>query len=246
MLARWKTDSTALLSEGFDRQSNLDASINMSISSPRMQSTPGAKTLLTLLSMLPDGVSDATLEQIPLPVQGILKCRATLCRTSLAYVDYGGRVKVLAPIRDHVRRSYPPDTALVDPLRDYFYSVVKLFERFDQSPLSGLVARISADLGNINSLIQHSLDQASSELKDTFRCIIQLSNFTSMTGLGSHEKIWSIEDPVKKLQDDRLYGQYLLAMSRIVSNDIATEDYTMKAISCFEKARDTSSQGTSD
>ncbi|KAJ7131146.1 hypothetical protein C8R44DRAFT_904175 [Mycena epipterygia] len=55
VLARWETEKTSLLSTGYDRQSSLDASITMSLASPRLK--PGAKDLLSLLSILPDELS---------------------------------------------------------------------------------------------------------------------------------------------------------------------------------------------
>jgi hypothetical protein len=47
VLTRWGTEKTSLLSAGDDRRSNLDASIRVSLSSPRI--TSGAKDLLSLL-----------------------------------------------------------------------------------------------------------------------------------------------------------------------------------------------------
>ncbi|KAJ7931063.1 P-loop containing nucleoside triphosphate hydrolase protein [Mycena leptocephala] len=62
VLTRWKTEKTALLSNGYDRISSLDASIEISLSSPRI--SPGAKELLTLLSILPDGLSEIEICQV--------------------------------------------------------------------------------------------------------------------------------------------------------------------------------------
>jgi hypothetical protein len=70
VLARWDTERTALLSVGYDRRSNLDASIQLSISSPQI--TSNSKELLSLLLILPDGLSDAELVQSKLPIPNIL------------------------------------------------------------------------------------------------------------------------------------------------------------------------------
>jgi hypothetical protein len=59
VLAQWQADKTALLSAGHDRKSNLDASISLSVWSPRV--TPGSKELLSLLSILLDGILDLEL-----------------------------------------------------------------------------------------------------------------------------------------------------------------------------------------
>ncbi|KAJ7926697.1 P-loop containing nucleoside triphosphate hydrolase protein, partial [Mycena leptocephala] len=55
-LARWETENTAILSDGHDKRSNLEKSITLSINSPRISSSPYAKDLISLLSLLPDGI----------------------------------------------------------------------------------------------------------------------------------------------------------------------------------------------
>ncbi|KAJ7265227.1 hypothetical protein C8J57DRAFT_1069411 [Mycena rebaudengoi] len=75
-LSRWKLESTQILSEGYDQRSSLDISIMLSYTSSRM--TPGAQELLSILSMPPDGLTDADLLQAKLPIIDILSCKATL------------------------------------------------------------------------------------------------------------------------------------------------------------------------
>ncbi|KAJ7451369.1 P-loop containing nucleoside triphosphate hydrolase protein, partial [Mycena latifolia] len=99
VLTRWRTEKTYILSEGHDKGSNLNSSIALSLSSPRM--TPGAKGLLSLLSILPDGLSTLELTQSNLLIPDLLTCKAVLLQTSLAYSDKM-RLKVLVPIREHV------------------------------------------------------------------------------------------------------------------------------------------------
>ncbi|KAJ7306206.1 P-loop containing nucleoside triphosphate hydrolase protein, partial [Mycena albidolilacea] len=106
VMARWDTERTALLSVGYDRKSNLDASIQLSLSSPRM--TFNSKELLSLLSILPDGISDAELVQIKLPIPNILSCKSVLLATSLAYQDSKWRLRSLMPVRQHVQQFLPP------------------------------------------------------------------------------------------------------------------------------------------
>ncbi|KAJ7921181.1 P-loop containing nucleoside triphosphate hydrolase protein, partial [Mycena leptocephala] len=121
VLARWETEKTSLLSSGSDRKSNLDKSIRVSLSSPRI--TTGAKDLLSLLSILPDGLSDVELLQSNLPIQGILSCKATLLATSLAYIDNKNQLRSLMPIREHIQKFYPPSQSLMHPLRNHFNSI---------------------------------------------------------------------------------------------------------------------------
>jgi hypothetical protein len=64
--------------------------------------TPGAQELLSILSMPPDGLTDADLVQAKLPIIDILACKTTLIRTSLAFVDHDQHLKVLVPVREHI------------------------------------------------------------------------------------------------------------------------------------------------
>ncbi|KAJ7801333.1 P-loop containing nucleoside triphosphate hydrolase protein [Mycena olivaceomarginata] len=87
VLSRWEKEKTSLISEGFDKRSNLDLSISLSLSSPRIQLLPQSQELLSLLSMLPDGLVDVDLIQSKLLLENILACKAALKSTALAYSD---------------------------------------------------------------------------------------------------------------------------------------------------------------
>ncbi|KAJ7448382.1 P-loop containing nucleoside triphosphate hydrolase protein, partial [Mycena latifolia] len=121
VLDNWEREKTSLLSKGQDKRSSLDSSIALSLSSSRMNSTPGAKALLSLLSISPDGLSDTELLQSKLTIPDILRCKATLLGTSLAYLDDHRRLKSLVPIREHVLQFHPPSAHLIEPLREHFH-----------------------------------------------------------------------------------------------------------------------------
>ncbi|KAJ7697301.1 P-loop containing nucleoside triphosphate hydrolase protein [Mycena metata] len=71
ILSRWEVEKTSLISDGYDKRSNLELSISISLSSPRIASTPQAQDLLALLSMLPDGLSDVELKQTKFSITDI-------------------------------------------------------------------------------------------------------------------------------------------------------------------------------
>ncbi|KAJ7446309.1 P-loop containing nucleoside triphosphate hydrolase protein, partial [Mycena latifolia] len=120
VLDRWETEKTSLLSEGYDKGSNLDLSISLSLASSRIRALPQSQDLLSLLSILPDGLSDIELVQCLLPIENILSCKVALLSTSLAYTDDQQRLKALVPIREYMSKMHPPVTALVQPLLKYF------------------------------------------------------------------------------------------------------------------------------
>ncbi|KAJ7936113.1 P-loop containing nucleoside triphosphate hydrolase protein [Mycena leptocephala] len=108
VLFRWEEEKTSIVSEGYDKRSNLDLSISLSLSSPRLTSFPQSQDLLGLLAILPDGLADTELLQSKLPIDHIRSCTATLLATSLAYKDDQKRLKTLAPIREYMQKIHPP------------------------------------------------------------------------------------------------------------------------------------------
>ncbi|KAJ7741606.1 hypothetical protein B0H14DRAFT_473838 [Mycena olivaceomarginata] len=169
-LERWNLEKTALLSAGYDKRSNLEISIMLSLSSPRLISLPRAVDLLSLMSLLSDGISDMDLEQSKPPIAEILKCKMTLVRTSLAYIDHAGRLKVLAPIREYIRNVAPPSPDLVRPFRKYLNDLLKLWATWlSGSPLavSSFSAQLFSNLGNLHNLLLYGLDSDPVDLEGT-------------------------------------------------------------------------------
>ncbi|KAJ7899888.1 hypothetical protein B0H13DRAFT_1496645, partial [Mycena leptocephala] len=128
VLERWKAERTSMLSVGYDKKSNLDASIGLSLSSPRI--TSGSKELLGLLSILPDGLSDVELVQSNLSIPNILGCKVALLATSLAYQDGNKRLRSLVPIREYIQQHFPPSSSLTQSLRIYFHSLMNIYEKY--------------------------------------------------------------------------------------------------------------------
>jgi hypothetical protein len=179
---RWQTEKTSLLSVGYDRKSNVDASISLSLSSPRI--TSESKELLSLLSILPDGLSDVELVQSNLPIQNILKCKAILLATSLAYQDDKKRLRSLVPIREHIQQFSPPSPFLTQSLHEHFYSLVELFKKYNGEQLQPVVHQITLNLANLQAVLQQGLDKSHPNLLDTIYCTLSLNSFYRATGRG--------------------------------------------------------------
>ncbi|KAJ6591301.1 hypothetical protein DFH09DRAFT_1420450 [Mycena vulgaris] len=244
VLERWNSERISMLSEGADKRSNLSTSIMMSLSSPRLTAIPDALTLLSLLSVLPDGITDSTLTEMNLPLADVALCRVTLCRTSLAYVDHDRRLKALVPIREHMRASHPSSPALISRLQEFFFNLVSLFcQKWARALGSGLVQRLSSDLGNIHSLIAIALEEDEPPT-ETISCILDLAQFTQITYIGSWDLLHSISGIVEKMADSNLRGRYFLALSRIDAPgpDTPMELYLNKAIHCFQITENLSAQ----
>ncbi|KAJ7031850.1 P-loop containing nucleoside triphosphate hydrolase protein, partial [Mycena alexandri] len=159
-LFRWETERTALLSEGYDKRSNLELSISLSLSSSRMTSTPHSLDLLSLLSILPDGLSDAELKQSKFPIKDILGCKTALLRAALAYTDDHKRLKVLVPIREYMQNLLPATDQMIRPLFKHFQELLELY-RGHGGKASGMspISRIASNFSNIQNIMAKTLNQ---------------------------------------------------------------------------------------
>ncbi|KAJ6586530.1 hypothetical protein DFH09DRAFT_1274936 [Mycena vulgaris] len=183
VLQRWKTERTSLLSAGYGKGSNFDASISISVSSPRM--TDSAKELLSLLSILLDGLSDIELLQSNLSINNILTSKTVLLQTSLAHMDQS-RLRVLLPVREHVKHLYPPRESLVQPLQQHFHVLLDLYCKHIGVQTKRVIDQITANLGNLQQILMFGLNQNNRALTSTIYCTISLNTFRRLSenGLG--------------------------------------------------------------
>lgn len=207
-LSRWKTESTRVLSDGYDKKSSLDISIMLSLASARM--TSEAQDLLSILSLLPDGLSDVELLQSKLPIDNVLAAKATLMRTSLAYTGKNNRLLALVPIREYVRRCHPPASALTFSMRQYLHKILLLWKEFKVLPSTDVVTQLSANLGNINAVLADGLRYDAPDIIATLSSVIVLSGFARMKTNDSSPLMPLIVDHVMRFPDDPVYGTYFM------------------------------------
>ncbi|KAJ6575647.1 P-loop containing nucleoside triphosphate hydrolase protein, partial [Mycena vulgaris] len=154
VLSRWEEEKTSMISDGYDKCSNLDLSILVSLSSPRITSVPDCDALLSLLSILPDGLSDIELVQSKLPIKDIFRSKAALLSISLVYSDDQGRFKALVPIREYMKKTSPPLAHLVQYLLNYFRECLEFRYRYYGAVSSSeMILRITSNFSNIQSLL---------------------------------------------------------------------------------------------
>ncbi|KAJ7900655.1 hypothetical protein B0H14DRAFT_3752939, partial [Mycena olivaceomarginata] len=168
VLTRWETEKTSLLSRAV-------------IEDP---SSPGAKDLLSLLSILPDGLSDMELVQSKVLTEDPLGCKAVLLATSLAYNDNKRRLKSLAPIREHIQQIYPPSATLMRPLAKHYHLLLDLYEKCDGTPQMGIIMdQTILNFGNLNQVLRRGLGHL--DLEDHIQCILSFNNCTRLSGYGT-------------------------------------------------------------
>jgi hypothetical protein len=216
-LARWQTESTALLSEGHDKRSNLEKSIALSLSSPRISSSPHAKNLISLLSLLPDGIRPEDILAGKVPISNVRQCQSVLVGTSLAYVDVQGRLKALSPIREYIRRAYPPSHSLSRPIRTYFQELLELWQSKRQLPSDNLAPELVSNLGNIHQLILEGLLTEEKSAWIAIGCtIITLDIFSVAMLKGNSPLFQRLPHLIEVTGDEALqwrYAQEILANS---------------------------------
>ncbi|KAJ7780912.1 P-loop containing nucleoside triphosphate hydrolase protein, partial [Mycena metata] len=183
VLSRWEEEATAMISQGHDRRSNLDLSISLSLTSPRMKSVPHSRELLGLLSMLPDGLSDLELQQSKLPIDNILTCKAALIRTSLAYQDKQKRLRVLVPIQEYMQQYYPPTPTFTNPLLSHFQELLRTYR--ETSEREEIASRIILNFANIQNLLSPGLKEDNPDLMKTIVYTLFLANLGQNAGWGN-------------------------------------------------------------
>jgi hypothetical protein len=202
VLARWQTERTSLLTLGYDRKSSMDVSISLSLSSPRI--TSGSKELLSLLSILPDGLSDGQLVQYKLPIHNILYCKTALLATSLAYQDGNRQLRSLMPMREHVQKFLPPSTVLVQCLRKQFYALLELYQKYNGEQLGPVINQITLNLGNFHQVLQQGVYNHTPDPWITIHSISSLNSFYRLTGRGCTVLLDSIQPILPGLDDHQL------------------------------------------
>ncbi|KAJ7451929.1 hypothetical protein FB451DRAFT_1524487 [Mycena latifolia] len=240
VLARWKSEKTSLLSAGNDRKSDLDTSITISLSSSRMST--GAKDLLSLLSILPDGLSDVELIQSKLSMNDIMTCKATLLATSLAYIDDKRRLKSLVPIREHMQCFYPPSSLLIHPLQKYFHQLLDLYRHYPRTQQgAGRIKHLALNVRNIGELLLRGLDQHNPNLAETMDCTLSMKVFTWNMSPGYNHLIAMLMDQIEAVLpgncDEKFKAQVILWKFESSSPCLSTDAELLitQAISYFHE-----------
>ncbi|KAF8180305.1 hypothetical protein K438DRAFT_1768539 [Mycena galopus ATCC 62051] len=208
VLAQWEMEKTSLLSVGFDRQSSLEASIGLSLASPRI--TSGSKQLLSLLSILPNGLSEAELVQSQLGISNILSCKAALQATSLIYQDGNKRFLLLMPVREYIQHFMPVSKSHIQAIRKHFYALFALWRKHQGQQSQPIVIQMTLNLANLHEVLKRGLDPSAETLADTICCVIFLNAFCRMTGHGHTLLMDHIQPVISGAHDHQLTTLYFV------------------------------------
>ncbi|KAJ7482625.1 hypothetical protein FB451DRAFT_1442105 [Mycena latifolia] len=213
VMHHWETERTSLLSDGHNKGSNLDLSISSSLDSPRLASVPYARDLLSLISVLPDGLSDTDLVQSNLPIENVLACKAVLLGTSLAYTDDQKQLKALVPIREYMQKMHPPMASIVQSLLHHFSQLLEVYDTYHGIASSSVaVTRINSNFANIENVLTMGLTPENPDLVKTIYSTCHFDRFSRLTGHGQSQLMHQIPKVLPHPQDHRVEVYFMLTV----------------------------------
>ncbi|KAJ7749486.1 hypothetical protein B0H16DRAFT_1888185, partial [Mycena metata] len=231
VLSRWQSEHTSVISEGYDRRSNLEISISLSLASPRITSTPHSQELLSLLSILPDGLSDAELKQSNFAIQNILGCKTALLRTALAYSDDHKRLKALVPIREYMTKFLPPTEKMIKPLFKHFQELLQVYAVDVGKQSSALyVERLTLNYTNILNILQNGLYPGHPELADTISCTSNFIRFNANTGKGAIPLMDKVITLLPYSEDDWAKASFTVRLFGVQGSPLGPHPKTLIAL----------------
>jgi tetratricopeptide (TPR) repeat protein len=239
---RWQDKRTALLRRGSgdSRQLSAEVSFELSISSPRM--TTAAHRLLSLLGVLPDGVAHQDLDVL-LPEDGGQgeEAAAALRHVGLAFNE-GMRLRVLQPIRDHVKNKKDHRAG-----RDDFARAARHYLDLaaTHGPNVGGVggdeasARLHAERGNLEAMVAQCLKDDNP--RPAIGAARALGEFMLFSGVGTPRLLEAAADAAGRLDDIELKANALLQLGDIAlrrsDHDAAGKRYE-EAQALYERITD--------
>ncbi|KAJ6483293.1 hypothetical protein C8R45DRAFT_1149202 [Mycena sanguinolenta] len=230
VLSRWERENVSMLSDGYDKRSNLEMSIQLSLSSPRMAVLPQAKQLLSLLALLPDGISDTELRLMSLPIADVLECKSILLRTALAYKS-GKQLKVLVPIQEYMQKVHPPSRDLVQRLLGDFQELFDMQQKYG-AMMSGLHVfnRLRSNLVNIRNVLLYELRQEH-ELENIVPYVLLLHSVARILNQQSLSLISQLPSVISNLGNSHLETLYIIGLIETWSSKpISDADILIKKV----------------
>ncbi|PFH48489.1 hypothetical protein AMATHDRAFT_5743 [Amanita thiersii Skay4041] len=189
---RWEEERTSMLEHGDDRLSNIEQSVQLSLSSPRMKRDPDALKFMSLLSSLPDGMSAITLQEL-VNIPGVAnthKAVSTLRQNALIFDDLDRTLRVLSPIKLYMQARHPPSQPIKTFLQDYYINLAMKGSSYHDKNVR---KHLGLELGNVDALLFDSLNSAKS-LELISNAILNFCHFTYIAGVSSTSALAQVVD----------------------------------------------------
>lgn len=238
---RWQERRTALLRRAGarDRQQSLEVSLELSIGSPRM--TEEARKLLSILGLLPEGAAREDLDAL-LPGGGV-EAAAVLRKIGLVF-DQGSRVRTLAPVREYVKQSHPPQAEDFDRPVDHYLALAQLGEKIGRTGGAEVAQRLRSEVGNLEPMILAGLER--SDPVPAIQAALSYAAVIRFTGQGSTEVLARACSTAQQKEEIRFVADCVCKQAEIDSaRSLSTKAQTgfKQALALYRKAGDRFGEG---
>ncbi|KJA17320.1 hypothetical protein HYPSUDRAFT_218940 [Hypholoma sublateritium FD-334 SS-4] len=186
---RWPTERTKMIERGGDDpQSNLDASISLSIYSPRMRKDPEAIQVLAALSLLPDGfpASDGSLDalQTHIAAKNIHRNLQTLRSVALvATSERGGhpRLRMLSPVRLFCQQSLTNEVSQsLNGMTSYYIQLIQTAKY--RYYIASMYASVQPEVKNVHAVFQKAFNEGYPDTESLINGTIYLTSWSRYVG----------------------------------------------------------------
>lgn len=179
--SRWEKQRTAMLRDGDTRLTNLRVSYELSIG----VLSPAAKRLLSVLAMLPDGVAYRDLEGVFADPD---EAADELRRRALVF-DEGQRLRMRAPLREHVAAEHAPDPDDRRRMVDHYLALAAREGRKVGWPGGAdAVARLAPEVATVEAMFGQNIVKDDG-VGDAVYGWARLMRFTGLGSTGPLEQI---------------------------------------------------------
>jgi tetratricopeptide (TPR) repeat protein len=232
LVARYEAKRAALLAVGSnpDRASSLPVSLELSFDNPLM--TVLSRTGASVLALLPDGVLHSDVAAV---LEDGEQVAQVLRDVGLAF-DREGRLRMLAPVREHVSAAHPVmGTALDRIFAFYARLLIQHGNDFGQEGNVQTISRLSPEINNAAAMVLKALEV---DKNLSFTLAIPLGQFASAHGFEVHAILFRI---LKEARGTRAEPQLLCVLAsieRLRSDHDEAQKHLKEALLLFQNAND--------
>ncbi|KAF9445563.1 TPR-like protein [Macrolepiota fuliginosa MF-IS2] len=198
---RWIEEKTMMIERGEDRLANLDTSIRLSLNSPRMKHDPNALPFLSIIALLPGGMSHDTFRACDAHLPEIINIKRavnTLRQNTLIYEDPSRTLRILSPIRHYILAHHPATELTNAFIEEYFVQLAFL----GGDHVASVHSRLRHEIGNIEEMLVRAL-RSLRPAEEAVTAILALAEYTYVTGVGSCIPLERAVDHIAKIVDSK-------------------------------------------